>query len=429
MALSNAHETYWDVTNAITDLASVRLLFPLVISVSEQLGVDAALRPQLQDVLDNLHPYQLDGDVWLPHDPPEVAPGNGENVSCELIWPYGVAGLGAPDHDIAVATWNARPHPYGNVWANDAIQAARLGLGDEAFDGMKVMLQKYQSYPNSFTNNTNGVFEYHGVHLAALNESLLHSWGDAIRVFPALPVDEEFIARFTMAARGGFLISAEKDAADLKYVGVKSLLGNPVRLVNPWTEEVQVRRTSDEMVLLTSSDALLEFQTAANELYVVERTAKPLSQYTYSHIAGVANQNAIYLGGTTCSLGIGDPPADTGHYEAESATLVSCSVSGDNAASGFNQVTGVVEGASLTWSDVIAGTSLEIGYCTMANPGQLSLYINDVHDQDVVFPTTGSWGGTFGTVNVNVTIPDGASIKLQRDPGDEGTNIDYVQVN
>jgi len=429
MADSNAHETYWDVKNAITDLAAVRLLFPAVIRVSEELGLDADLRPELQDVLDNLHPYQLDGDVWLPHDPPAVPENNGENVACELIWPYNLTGLGADDYDNALATWLARPNPYDNVWANDAIQAARLGLGDEAFDGMKVMLQKYQSYPNSFTNNTNGVFEYHGVHLLAINESLLHSWGDAIRVFPALPDDAEFIGRFTLAARGGFLISAEKDASDLKYVGVKSQLGNPVRLVNPWAEEARVRRTSDDVVQLTSSDAVLEFETTAGELYVVERTAKPLSTYTFSHIAGVANDNAIYLGGTTCSLGIGDPPEDTGHYEAESATLVSCSISGDNAASGFNQVTNVVEGASMTWNDVIAGTSLEIGYCTMADPGQLSLYVNDVHVQDVVFPTTNSWGGTFGTVTVDVTIPTGASIKLQRDPGDEGTNIDYVQVN
>ncbi|HVJ15132.1 MAG TPA: hypothetical protein VM686_06810, partial [Polyangiaceae bacterium] len=429
MADGNAHETYWDVKNAITDLAAVRLLFPRVIAVSEQLGLDAALRPELQDVLDNLHPYQLDGDAWLPHDPPAVAESNGENVSCELIWPYNLTGLGAADYDNAVATWNVRPNPYDNVWANDHVQAARLGLGDEAFDGMKIMLQKYQSYPNSFTNNTNGVFEYHGVHLLAINESLLHSWGDAIRVLPALPTDENFIGRFTLAARGGFLVSAEKDAADLKYVGIKSQLGNTARVVNPWSEEAQVRRASDDMVLVTSADAVLEFETVAGELYVIERTAKPLSQYTYSHIAGEQNDNAIYLGGTTCSLGIGDPPADNGHYEAEAATLSMCVASGDNGASGFQQVTNVVEGASITFPDVIGGTSLEIGYCTMANPGQLSLYVDDVHNQDVVFPTTNSWGGTFGTVTVNVTVPDGATLKLQRDAGDEGTNIDYVQVN
>ena len=49
------------------------------------------------------------------------------------------------------------------------------------------MLQRYQNYPNGMTNNTNGVFEYLGVHLAAMNETLLQSYNDKIRVFPAAP--------------------------------------------------------------------------------------------------------------------------------------------------------------------------------------------------------------------------------------------------
>jgi alpha-L-fucosidase 2 len=44
MTSSNSHETYWDVRNAITDLAAVRLLAPLTIQVSQQLGLDSGLR-------------------------------------------------------------------------------------------------------------------------------------------------------------------------------------------------------------------------------------------------------------------------------------------------------------------------------------------------------------------------------------------------
>jgi hypothetical protein len=118
-----------------------------------------------------------------------------------------------------------------------------------------------------------------------------------------------------------------------------------------------------------------------------------------------------------------------GHYEAEAGALVACSISTDNAASGFAQVTGVIEGASLTWSGVRAGASLEIGYCTMSDPGQLSLYVNDVHAQDVVFPSTGSWDTTYDSVTVAQTIPEGATLRLQRDAGDSGTNIDYIKVD
>jgi hypothetical protein len=70
MATSNAHETYWDVKNAITDLAAVRLLFPLTIQASTQLGLDSGLRAGWQTVVDNLAPYQISGGAYLPHDPP-----------------------------------------------------------------------------------------------------------------------------------------------------------------------------------------------------------------------------------------------------------------------------------------------------------------------------------------------------------------------
>ncbi|MEV6925109.1 carbohydrate-binding protein [Dactylosporangium sp. NPDC051485] len=307
MASSNAHETYWDVKNAITDLAAVRLIFPLTIAVSNQLGLDANLRAGWQQVLDNIEPYKVSNGAWLPHDPPAPAQQrNGENVTSELIWPYDLTGIGAPDYTTALNSWNTRPNPYSNVWANDAIQAARLGLGDQALSGMKLMLQRYQNYPNGMTNNTNGVFEYLGVHLAATNESLMQSYNDKIRVFPAAPNDSNFTGKFTLLAKDGFLVSSEREGNETKYVGLKSLYGKQARVVNPWgTQEIRVRRASDNAVLATTTAAEVTFATAASTVYVVERTAKPLSSYTHTTLTGTANNGVKTLSGTASSLGTG----------------------------------------------------------------------------------------------------------------------------
>jgi hypothetical protein len=305
MAVSNSHETYWKVPNAITDLAAVRSLFPVVIKVSTALGLDADLRPKWQDVLDHLVAYPTDATNYLPHQPPISQTRNNENVVCELIWPYGVTGIGAPDYQRALSSWNSRPFPYGNVWSPDAIQAARLGLGDQAYQGMKTMLGKYQNYPNGFTNNTNGVFEYWGVHLSVMNESLLQSYSDKLRVLPAPPNDAGFVGRFTLAAKGGFLVSSEREAGEIKYVGIKSLVGNPATVINPWgTEQVQVRTATGTIVIMSSS-AELTFPTTAGGVYIVERTAKPLSRYTYSTItAAAANRAAKHLSNPACTLGM-----------------------------------------------------------------------------------------------------------------------------
>jgi hypothetical protein len=307
MESSNSHETYWDVRNAITDLVSVRKMFPVLIALSTELGLDDATRPQWQDLLDHVVPYPSDGMEYLPHEPPLVQTGNNENVACELIWPYGVTGVGAPDYAIAATTWRNRPFPYGNVWANDAIQAARLGLGDEAFQGMKTMIDRYQNFPNGFTTNTNGVFEYWGVHLTAMNESVLHSYDDKIRVFPALPELQGLVSRFTLAARGGFLVSAEREQDEIKYVGIRSLAGKQAIVINPWPGEmVAVRNMTDDSIVLTSADAELAFPTTALTSYAIERTGKPLSSFEYGHIEAPAGPTTAprQLSGTQSTLGL-----------------------------------------------------------------------------------------------------------------------------
>jgi alpha-L-fucosidase 2 len=234
MASSNAHETYWNVPGAITDLAAVKSLFPVTIQASQTLGLDADLRTQWQNILTDLAPYPTDGSAYLPHTPPIAQTRNDENVASEVIWPYDTTGIGAPDYQTALNTWNKRPFPYDNVWADDAIQAARLGLGDQAYTGMRTMLQKYQNFPNGLTANTNGVFEYLGVHLSVLNESLMQSYNDKIRVFPAVPSDSSFVGRFTLLAKNGFQVSSEREGGEIKYVGLKSLYGNAATVVNPW---------------------------------------------------------------------------------------------------------------------------------------------------------------------------------------------------
>jgi hypothetical protein len=108
--------------------------------------------------------------------------------------------------------------------------------------------------------------------------------------------------------------------------------------------------------------------------------------------------------------------------------LVDCNASQDFAASGRSEVVNLKQGSSITVSNVIAGTSLDIRYCTRNDPGKLALYVNDVHQQDLTFESTGSWDTTYAVFSVNVTIPAGATIKLQYEAGSAGANIDSLQV-
>lgn len=303
MATSNSHETYWNVKNALTDLIAVRTIFPIAIQTAQKFGVDKSLVSKWKKIVNNLVAYPSDGTKYLPHELPLSPMRNNENVVGELLWPYGVTGIDAPDYSMALAAFQTRPNPYRNVWAPDAIQAARLGLGDEAYAGMKKMLQIYQNYPNTRTTNTNGEFEYHGVHLSAMNESLMQSYNDKIRVFPALPRDDNFVSKFTLLASGGFLVSSEIEKNEIKYVGIKSLYGNTVTLINPWDAKVQVRNAKDNKVIKTSSKHEITFKTAKNTIYVIEKASKPFSKFSKQQITASANEGVKTLSGTNSTLG------------------------------------------------------------------------------------------------------------------------------
>jgi hypothetical protein len=308
MASSNDHETYWNVKNAITDLSAVRALFPAAIQVAKTLNVDPDLQVRWKNVLDSLVPYKTQVTngvtVYTLYDPPTITSMNVENVGCEMIWPYSLTGIGKPDYQTALNTFNNRPFQYGASIMPDAAQAARLGLGDNAYNGIKTYL-KSQSTPNGL----GGFFDWMGLHAVYINESILQSYDDTIRVFAALPSDAGFVSKFTLLAKGGFLVSSEKESGEIKYVGIKSLYGNPAAVINPWgTQQVQVRKTSDNSVILTTSNAVFSFTTVAAGVYVVERTAKNLSSYTFAQLTGTGNYSVKTFGGKSLGAGQGKAP-------------------------------------------------------------------------------------------------------------------------
>lgn len=64
----------------------------------------------------------------------------------------------------------------------------------------------------------------------ALQETFLQSWGGNIRVFPAVPEEWKDLIFHNMRAEGGFLVSAEKENGQTKWIQITSLTGNPCQL-------------------------------------------------------------------------------------------------------------------------------------------------------------------------------------------------------
>ena len=64
----------------------------------------------------------------------------------------------------------------------------------------------------------------------ALQDRLIQSWGDRIRVFPAMPSEWKEAMFHDLRAEGAFLVSAARYNGYTRWVRIKSLAGKPCKV-------------------------------------------------------------------------------------------------------------------------------------------------------------------------------------------------------
>ncbi|GAU78840.1 leucine-rich repeat protein [Fusibacter sp. 3D3] len=86
-------------------------------------------------------------------------------------------------------------------------------------------------------------------------------------------------------------------------------------------------------------------------------------------------------------------------------------------------------GDSIEFKRASAAKKMTISY-TRGNEdsGKLGLIVNGVRKQEIVFPNTGGWD-KLGTVNVNVDIPEGATITFAIESSNVAVNMDCIQLS
>ena len=102
-----------------------------------------------------------------------------------------------------------------------------------------------------------------------VSELLLQSVGDVIRVFPAWPKDKP--ARFeTLRAQGGFSVSAELKQGEVTRVEIRSTVGGPCRVLNPWPgEKGECRKGNETLSVKPDERGIITIETKPNDRLVL----------------------------------------------------------------------------------------------------------------------------------------------------------------
>ena len=287
---ANALETWWLVRDPADTLDGVRAVFPEFIRLASRYDRDAELRAKCATILAALPDPPLGlwtEDSRIEPDVKVYAPAaalgkfrkrvNAENPALYRVYPFGLSGIDSPDYDLARATFDHRVCVLHHGWSMDAIWAARLGLADQACELLARHAERFNRFRyGGWDSNDNSAFpdglsvvpftDAGGNSAFALNEILLQSHGNVIRVAPA--VAETWSGVFQLRAEGGFLVAAPFEGRNVPFVRIQSLLGKDCTLANPWSADCVVRE--GDKVLQRSGAKRIEFKTRGGGVYLVE---------------------------------------------------------------------------------------------------------------------------------------------------------------
>jgi hypothetical protein len=320
---TNAHETQWDVVDSTTDLAARRAFYAVTIEAAQLLRQEPELVARMQADLGKVPawprvvpsaPAKLlaegdDGggqDILAESYEPTGRRRNVENIGMEPVWPYEQIGDRSPLFALARRTYAARPNKYSPDWSFDAVDAARLEMGDEVRKALVTITKRYQGYINGFNefNGKNGEFyvEQSAMTALALEEALVQDYDGTIRIAPAVPTAWDVDGRVTV--RGGTVVDVQVRQGKAVTVGIEAKTAQRLTVRNPWPGQpvrlAEARSGKALRVEPVGADEVLRFRAMAGMVYRLEPAGQ---EGGFAPITGSPATAAKVLGPVQIGLG------------------------------------------------------------------------------------------------------------------------------
>ena len=132
----NSIEMFWKVHDPAPDIAGLRAVLPRMIALPTNI-VTSAQRAAWTALLNQVPPLPTvttnGKTLLLPYTGVQTnASHNGENPELYSIYPFRLYGLDRSAFQVALDSFNARKQTQAGCWVQDPIQAAMVGLADEA---------------------------------------------------------------------------------------------------------------------------------------------------------------------------------------------------------------------------------------------------------------------------------------------------------
>jgi hypothetical protein len=256
------------------DLALLRWGCQTLLLICERLEIDDPLIPTWEETLDKLAPYPVDENGYKVSAAVPFNESHRHYSHLMMIYPLYLVNLDQPESQAIVTRslnhWMGLEKALrGYSFTGAASISALLGRGDDAARYLNMLLdgQRFVIHPNTMYTEAGPVVETPLSGATSIHDMLLSSWGNKIRIFPAVPKSWPEVTFHQMRTEGAFLVSAIRQGGITKLIRIESLAGEPCRLVTDMVDpqgegttitklgagEYQVELHKDQVVVLTPS--------------------------------------------------------------------------------------------------------------------------------------------------------------------------------
>jgi len=250
------------------DLALLRWGCQTLLDICHQFSIDDPQIPQWKYTLANLTPYPVNDNGLMISASVPYTISHRHYSHLLMIYPLYLMNWDNPaDRQLMKVSfdhWASLTRGWkGFSYSGAASICASMRDGNDALKYLHGLLSFKSLWPNTMYTEGSPVIETPLSGAQSLEDMLVQSWGDKIRVFPAVPSSWGDVTIENMRTQGAFLLTAVRRGGQTRFIQVTSLAGTPCRI---WTD---ISHPQSSVTLKSDGDGVYDLPLAKGQSAVI----------------------------------------------------------------------------------------------------------------------------------------------------------------